>query len=56
MAYGKLKAKNLKSKVKALKAKHAEETEILRASHRESLMIKDSEIANLRTLYEKTCV
>ena len=51
VAYGKVKAKNLKSKVKTLKAKHAEETELLKASHCDSLMIKDNEIANLRALY-----
>jgi len=49
-----VKAKNLKSKVKKLKATHAEEAEIIKASHRESLMIKDNEIANLRALSEKT--
>ena len=48
----KVKAKNLKSKVKTLKTTHAEEVEILKASHRESLTIKDSEITNLRAFYE----
>ena len=50
----KVKAKNLKSKVKTLKTTHAEEVEILKASHRESLTIKDNEICNLRAFYEKT--
>lgn len=48
VADGKVKAKNLKNKVKILKATHAEETEILKASYHESLTIKDCEIANLR--------
>ena len=50
----KVKTKKLKSKVKTLKTTHAEEVEILKASHRESLTIKDNEITNLRAFYENT--